>query len=375
MITNIEKTKYGLEGKVNFELFNKTIDVLMDEEIDLDYANLCAKALNNLDEKTIDNLCQYSINYCIDFCNEVVDEEAPDFNSVRDVLDYINPSLLIINVPKEKDKIVIHLELNCEWEIEHGLEWTINNGEILYVGAFESEDGWSDISYYKDLNWNYVFNETYCVLKNIPCIDILKKSLIAMSALDIILNEEEWLRTYNYNPNWDNKASLGEIDNGGGDNMNILFSEDGCIIKGFDHESELSPHAQEEFKVWKGIYEDVPKNLLELLEDEASEKEDVTFCIWRESEAYEWKKGKVEIPKGYDDGSSYMLGRIYNDAEEYLEWAKDYYDDLEDNIPVELIEDIFNFKPMTKEIIKGINKDRECEESFDQLKEIGYPVE
>lgn len=51
MITNIEKTKYGLEGKVNFELFNKTIDVLMDEEIDLDYANLCAKALNNLDEK------------------------------------------------------------------------------------------------------------------------------------------------------------------------------------------------------------------------------------------------------------------------------------------------------------------------------------
>ena len=158
MITNIEKTKYGLEGKVSFDLFNKTIDVLMDEEIDLDYANLCAEALNNLDEKTIDNLCQYSINYCIDFCYEVGDEEAPEFDSIRDVLDYINPSLLIIDVPKEKDKIVIHLELNCEWEIEHGLEWTINNGEILYVGAFESEDGWSDISYYKDLNWNYVFN-------------------------------------------------------------------------------------------------------------------------------------------------------------------------------------------------------------------------
>ena len=30
---------------------------------------------------------------------------------------------------------------------------------------------------------------------------------------------------------------------------------------------------------------------------------------------------------------------------------------------------------MTKEIIKGINKDTECEEIFDQLKEIGYPVE
>jgi len=375
MISSIKKTKYGLEGKVEFNLFHKTIDVLMDEHIDLEYANLCAKALNNMDEKIIDDLCQYSINYCIDFCNDVGDEEIPEFNSVRDVLSYISPRVLIIDVTKEDDKIVIHLELNCDWEIEHGLEWIINNGEILYVGAFESEDGWNELSYYKELNWNYVFNQTYCTLKNVPCIDVMKKSIISMSALDIILNEEEWIRIYSYDPNWGNKVSLGKIDNGGGDNMHILFSEDGCIIKGFDHESELSPHAQDEFKVWNGIYEDVPDKLLKLLEDEAIEKEDVTFCIWRESKAYEWKKGNVEIPKEYDDGAVYMLGRIYTNPDEYLKWAKDYYDDLEDRLPIKLIEDIFYFKPITKEMIKCLNKNRDCEEVFESLRKIGYPVE
>lgn len=114
VISNIEKTKYGLEGKTEFNLFDKTIDVIMDEDIDLDYANLCAEALNNMDEETIDNLCRYSINYCIDFCNEVGDEEAPEFNLIRDVLDYISPSVLIIDKPKEKNNIVIHLELNCD---------------------------------------------------------------------------------------------------------------------------------------------------------------------------------------------------------------------------------------------------------------------
>lgn len=375
VINNIEKTKYGLEGKVYFGLFNKTIDVLMDEDIDLDYANLCAEALNSMDEETIDNLCRYSINYCIDFCNDVGDEEAAEFNLIRDVLDHISPSVLIIDKPKEKNNIVIHLELNCDWEIEHGLEWTIKNGEILYVGAFESEDGWSELSYYKELNWNYVFNQTYCTLKNIPCIDVMKKSLISMSALDIIINKEEWIRTYTYDPNWDSKVSLGKIDNGSGDDMYILFSEDGCIIKGFDHESELSPYAQDEFKVWKGIYEEVPDNLLKLLEDEAIEKEYVTFCIWRENKDYEWKKGNVEIPKGYDDGASYMLSRIYTDSEEYLEWAEDYYEDLEDKLPIKLIEDIFDFKPITKEMIKFLNENRNCEEVFENLREIGYPVE
>lgn len=172
MITDIIKTDYGLEGKVEFRLFNKTINVLMNENIDLKYANLCAENVNNLDEKIINRLCQYSISYCNDFCDDV-GEEPYEFNTLIDVLNYVRPTSLIINTPKDTNKIAFHLELNSDWEVEHGLEWTICNGKILYVGSFENENGWKEISYYKELNWNYVFNKTYCTLKNLPTTDII----------------------------------------------------------------------------------------------------------------------------------------------------------------------------------------------------------
>ena len=70
-----------------------------------------------------------------------------------------------------------------------------------------------------------------------------------------------------------------------------------------------------------------------------------------------------------------MLSRIYTDSAEYLEWAEDYYEDLEDKLPIKLIEDIFDFKPITKEMIKFLNENRNCEEVFENLRKIGYPVE
>ncbi|WMJ79179.1 hypothetical protein RBU49_09780 [Clostridium sp. MB40-C1] len=158
MINNITKTNYGLEGTVEFKLFNTAINVLMDKDIDLEYANLCAKSLNNLDDRTINKLCEFSILYCNDFCDDI-GEEPPKFNAVKDVLNYIQPNCLIIDTPKDNSKPVIHLELNCDWEIEHGLEWTINDGKILYVGSFNAEDGWSDPSYYEKISWNYAFSK------------------------------------------------------------------------------------------------------------------------------------------------------------------------------------------------------------------------
>ena len=72
-------------------------------------------------------------------------------------------------------------------------------------------------------------------------------------------------------------------------NMFILFSEHGVIIKGFDHESGLSPYANESFKLVDGIYDLVPKELLNLLNDKSIEKEVATFCIWKTPEDLVWK--------------------------------------------------------------------------------------
>lgn len=155
MIKNIRKTDYGIEGEMKFLLFDQEIGVMMDEEVSEEYAISCAEYLNSLSEELIDQLCEASIAYCREFCEDV-GEEIPEINGTRDILKYIQPRSLIIEVPKN-EQIVFHMELNCDWEIEHGLEWTIKDGKVMYVGAFECAGGWDEEDYYKNLKWNYAF--------------------------------------------------------------------------------------------------------------------------------------------------------------------------------------------------------------------------
>ncbi|WP_255374236.1 hypothetical protein [Cohnella sp. OV330] len=110
------------------------------------------------------------------------------------------------------------------------------------------------------------------LLERLPNPVILKKLVKIQASLNIILCRDEWLRYHSFVQDWAEGVSMAKIDNGAGDHLIILFSPEGTIIKGFDHESELSPYAQDEHQVWQGIYDEVPKELLSLLEDDAIEK-------------------------------------------------------------------------------------------------------
>ncbi len=162
---------------------------------------------------------------------------------------------------------------------------------------------------------------------------------------------------------------MAKIRNGVGDHLIMLFSSDGCIIKGFDHESQLSPYAQDEHKVWPGIYDNVPNELLSLLEHEGIEKEDVTFCIWRKNSDPTWQKGKVKLPNGADDGSSFLLGTIYQTPEDFVQFAEDYFE-LE--LPIEVVEQIYEGIPVTVEMIQRLNPECAAEEVYRELESLGF---
>lgn len=152
MIKNIQQTKYGLEGDCYFSLFDRDIRVSIDEDTNEEYANRCIEYLNSLSEEVVLKLCLASIRYCNDFLS-MIGEEEKIFEKPTDVLSLIYPSVLIIPVPKNGHEPVIDMELNCEWEIEHGMEWIIRADNVLYVGAFNGENPWGDFSE-KDC-WNY----------------------------------------------------------------------------------------------------------------------------------------------------------------------------------------------------------------------------
>ncbi|WP_339257168.1 hypothetical protein [Paenibacillus sp. FSL P2-0136] len=202
------------------------------------------------------------------------------------------------------------------------------------------------------------------MLERLPDPTMLQKLMKIQASLNIILCQEEWLRYHSYVQDWNEGVSMAKIDNGSGDHLFILFSPEGSIIKGFDHESGLSPYAQDEHKVWQGIYDDVPMELLSLLDDAAIEKDDVTFCIWRKNSDTNWHKGNVEIPEGKSEGSDFLMGCIFHTPEDFVEFATDYFDC---SLSLEVVAKIYDDLPITEEMIHILNSSCDVKEVLQEL--------
>lgn len=169
----------------------------------------------------------------------------------------------------------------------------------------------------------------------------IRRALQVAAKLDVQFNAEDYLRSFTYYPQWSEGVEIAKYDNGGGDELVVVFKNNGIIIKGFDHESPVSPHAQDEYKIWDGMYTGAPEELLVELKDNAFEYDHVTFCYWREQEAGQWQQGLVEFKNGENDGSSWLLGAIKLTPEEYIDWAKDYYEDDFTSVSERLVFEIY----------------------------------
>jgi len=72
---------------------------------------------------------------------------------------------------------------------------------------------------------------------------------------------------------------MASMRNGSSDEYFILFDSHGAIMKGFDHESAMSPWSAEEEKVWPGIFDGVPVEFETFLAEPAFSIPATTFCI------------------------------------------------------------------------------------------------
>jgi len=203
-------------------------------------------------------------------------------------------------------------------------------------------------------------------LSDLPKPAEIKIAMRHCAIIDIIMCDEVWIRSFTFDPNWSEGVAMAKYDNGGGDNMFVFFTADTAVIKGFDHESPVSPYAQDEFEVWPGIYDDLPCDLLALLDDPAISKDHVTFCVWHTASG--WQSGDVVFSNNEDDGSSFLLGVIYKTAEEYLEWAKFYF---EQEISKSAVEAVYEGKTVDAALISELNPLRNVKKALAELEESG----
>jgi len=207
-------------------------------------------------------------------------------------------------------------------------------------------------------------------LKTLPGIDQLKSLCQSLAMLDAIISPDWEYRYYSFDSKWGINEMMASMRNGQGDDFFILFNNDGAIIKGFDHESLMSPYSNEPRRVWPGVLDEVPDVFRGFLPEPAFAVEDTTFCLWLRTEYPCWSTGNIAYPEGADpDGSDHLLFIFDGKPETYRKFAEEYY---ESSIPLSAVEYIYNHQPLTDEIIASLNSDVSFANLKDDIENIGY---
>lgn len=203
------------------------------------------------------------------------------------------------------------------------------------------------------------------LLESLPSVNELQSVVRALASLDVIQHggDDDWLRKYDYQPQWSPGVAFGKYDNGGGDEMIFFFKNGKAVIKGFAHESNISPYANDS-KIWPGMYEGIPADLNEELTDPAAERGVVTFCVWNSEET--WQCGPVEFSKNEDDGSE-LLHDIFFQPEDYVAWAEE---DLEVDLDLKIVKAIYAGEQITDAMIKTLNPQRDIANAQAELADV-----
>jgi hypothetical protein len=95
-------------------------------------------------------------------------------------------------------------------------------------------------------------------LTELPSPESLKKLMKALAMLDAAIEPEWEYRYYSFNSKWSEYEQMASMRNGQGDLWFCVFSSTGVFLKGFDHESKMSPWNKEPRTVWSGVLDNVP---------------------------------------------------------------------------------------------------------------------
>lgn len=203
-------------------------------------------------------------------------------------------------------------------------------------------------------------------------IDGLRELMQSLAMLDAILESSWSARHHHFNARWATDMQLGSMINGEGDSWFCIFNAAGAVLKGFDHESEMSPSHRGNTGVWPGILENVPQTFKRALADPSLSIEQTTFCIWRLREDSRWHRGTIDYPNGQDpDGSARLLKILDGSPITYRQWAESYFERL---VNTGAIQEIYLYRALTNETVQLLNPQRELGSLHDDIAEIGYPV-
>ncbi|MEU4288836.1 hypothetical protein AB0E63_11500 [Kribbella sp. NPDC026596] len=211
----------------------------------------------------------------------------------------------------------------------------------------------------------------YEVIRRLPDVSSVRRVSRALAVLDLILDDDpDQLPFFAFDARWSETEEAALMRDGSGNEYSIVFSPDGAFAYGFDHESPMSPYANDQ-KTWPGLLDGVPE-VFHNARDEPAFSDGVpraTVCFWRTTDDTAWRCGPVEDVK--NDGADWLFEVIADGRPEaYLTFAEDYY---EVALDLEAIRHVYALMPLTEYVVTSLNRQRRLTDLAEGIAEIGYP--
>jgi hypothetical protein len=209
-------------------------------------------------------------------------------------------------------------------------------------------------------------------LSLLPDINSLRQRLQQMAAIESVFAVNCGESQFEFHPKWDRSEQMGAFKNGSGDEMFAHFTESGCIIIGFAHESEMSPYRTSPPKLWPGLLSGIPLEFKASLAEPAFDIASTTFVVWRLATDNAWHTGTIEYCNDeFGDGSQELLPHLIHNALSFSDWLADNYEVDIDNA---IVASVFANNPLTNQQLSTLNSDAETKHLRKAVKETGYPL-
>ncbi|MFE7935322.1 hypothetical protein ACFU6S_42680 [Streptomyces sp. NPDC057456] len=214
------------------------------------------------------------------------------------------------------------------------------------------------------------------VARKLPAVDLLRDHCRSLAVLDAILSPEQPDPFHSFVARRSASEAVASMRDGQGDEYDIVFSPAGAWIRGFAHESPMSPYAQD--GPWPGVLDDVPEVFASCVEEPAFTDEDgmpvATACLWRESADDGWSTGTIDFPDhpADDPDGAARLFRLLADRSPsaFRQWAEDHYE-----VPVDLeaVRHVLASRPLTDTVVAALNPGLAVTDLAKDIERAGYP--
>ncbi len=217
------------------------------------------------------------------------------------------------------------------------------------------------------------------VARTLPGIPALHDLCRSLSMAEAIVNPGGEGRHHIFNRSWSQTEELASMRNGSGDEFDIVFSAAGAYVRGFAHESPLSPyHQRDDYEPWPGVVDAVPAAFQRYVHEPLFTDEDgtpvVTVCLWRHAVADRWETGDIDFPEGHPDpdGTTGLFGLLTRpEPEAFKTFAEDYY---ETAVSLEALRHIYDLRPLDQAVIAMLSPLAPVTDVVQDALAIGYPI-